>query len=180
MTDRRSSGEPDPIAGLEVLTPRVRAVLVVLVGLALAALLATALVPRDLGAGQTLLATDWTLTAAPRLVAPAFTVAADDRTEVVRGARWPGRFQVVQVRLGPDAVAAVGSVPPGSDSVRLTSDLGTVHESRVRTLAWHRVHATVVDGPVELVEAVAIGPDGQVLAVADDLPAPRELSPPER
>lgn len=180
MTDRSVAGDPDPIAGLEVLTPRVRVVLVVLAGLALAALLATALVPRDLGTGRTLLATEWTLSAAPRVLAPTFTVTADDRSEVVRGTRWPGRFQVVQVRLGPDAVAAVGSVPPGTDSVRLTSDLGTVHESRVRALAWHRVHATVVDGPVELVEAVAIGPDGEVLAVADDLPVARELSPLER
>jgi hypothetical protein len=177
MTDRRDAGEPEPIAGLEVLTPRVRIVLGALAVLAVAALLATALVPRSLDAGQTLLATEYTVSVAPRFLAPSFTVTADDRYAVVRGDTWPAQLQVAQVRLGPDAVAAVGSVPRGTDSVRLTTDLGTVHESRVRTVAWHRVHATVVQGPVEVVEAVAIGTDGQVLAVADDLPAPRELSP---
>src|SRR6056297_2437517 len=181
MSERRApgqaGGEPEPIAGLEILTPRVRLLLGVVATLALVSLLAVAVVPRTLDAGRTLLATDWTISGTPRALAPSFTVSVDDRTEVVRGTRWPGRLQVVQVRLGPDAVAAVGSVPPGTDSVRLTSDLGSVHESRVRGLAWHRVHATVVDGPVELVEAVAIGADGQVLAVVDDLPAPRSFSP---
>lgn len=176
MSDQRDAGDPEPIAGLEVLTPRMRIVLISLAVLTLAALLATALVPRSLGAGQTLLATDYTVSATPGILAPSFTVTADERSEVVRGTR-PAQLQVVQVRLGPAAVAAIGSVPRGTDSVRLTTDLGTVHESRVRTLAWRRVHAAVVDGPVQVVEAVAIGTDGQVLAVADDLPAPRELTP---
>jgi NADH:ubiquinone oxidoreductase subunit H len=176
MTDRRDAGEPEPIVGLEVLTPRVRVVLLAVAVLVLLGLTVTALVPRTLDQGRTLLATEWQLRAAPRALAPAITVAADDSTEVVRGTRWPGRLQAVQVRLGPDAVAVVGSVPPGADSVRLTTDTGTVHESRLHTLAWHRVHTTVLDGPVTVVEVVAIGADGQVLTVVADLPAARELS----
>lgn len=176
MTDRRDAGDPEPIVGLEVLTPRVRIVLLAAAVLVLLGLIATALLPRTLDEGRTLLATEWQLRAAPRLLAPAITVVADDRTEVVRGTRWPGRLQAVQVRLGPDAVVVVGSVLPGADSVRLTTELGTVHESRLHRLAWHRIHTTVLDGPVTVVEAVAIGADGQVLAVVDDLPAARELS----
>lgn len=176
MTDRRDVGDPEPITGLEVLTPRLRVLLLTTAALLLLGLIATALVPRTIDEGRTLLATEWQLRAAPRLLTPAVTVAADDSTEVVRGTRWPGRLQAVQVRLGPDAVAVVGSVPPGADSVRLTTDAGTVHESRLHVLVWHRVHTTVLDGPVTVVEVVAIGADGQVLTVIHDLPAARELS----
>jgi NADH:ubiquinone oxidoreductase subunit H len=176
MTDGRDAGDPEPITGLEVLTPRLRVLLLTTAALVLLGLIATALVPRTLDEGRTLLATEWQLRAAPRLLAPAVTVVADDITEVVRGTRWPGRLQAVQVRLGPDAVAVVGSVPPGADSVRLTTDSGTVHESRLHTLVWHRVHTTVLDGPVTVVEVVAIAADGQVLTVVDDLPVARELS----
>lgn len=176
MTDRRDAGDPEPITGLDVLTPRVRFLLLTTAALVLLVLVATALVPRTLDEGRTLLATEWQLRAAPRLLAPAVTVAADDLTEVVRGTRWPGSLQAVQVRLGPDAVAVIGSVPPGADSVRLTTDTGTVHESRLHNLAWHRVHTTVLDGPVTVVEVVAIGADGQVLTIVDDLPDARTLS----
>lgn len=176
MRERSDPGDPEPIAGLEVLTPGVRSALLAVALLAVVALVATALVPRTLDTGRTLLATEWQLRAAPRVLSPAFTVVADDRAEVVRGTRWPGQLQAEQVRLGLDAVAVVGSVPPGTDSVRLTSDLGTVHESRVASLAWQRVHGTVIDLPVTVVEVVAIGADGQVLAVVDDLPAVRDVS----
>lgn len=178
MSERRDDADPEPIPGLEVLTPRVRVLLLALAAVALLALLATAYVPRTLDEGRTVLATDWTLEAAPRLRTPALTVTADDTALTLAGTRWPGRLQVAQVRLGPDAVAAVGTVPDGTRSVRLTTGLGTVHESRVHRLAWQHVHATVLDGPVEVVEAVAIGADGQVLAVLDDLPAPRALTGP--
>lgn len=177
MTDRRDGGEPEPIEGLEVLTPRLRVLLLVLAALLVAGVATTALLPRTLGEGRTLLATEWRISAAPRLLAPVFRVSADASTEVVRGTRWPGRLQAAQVRLGPDAVAVIGSVAPGTDSVRLTTDLGTVHESRVQILAWQRVHATVLAGPATVVEAVAISPDGQVLSVLSDLPVVRELSP---
>jgi hypothetical protein len=177
MTDPRDGDDPESIDGLEVLTPRVRRLLLVVVVLLLAGVTATALVPRTLGEGRTLLATPWEITASPRLLAPAFTVAANASTEVVRGTRWPGRLQAAQVRLGPDAVAVVGSVPPGTDSVRLTTDVGTVHESRVGRLAWHRIHVTVLAGPSTVTEVVAIGADGQVLTVVRDLPEPLVLSP---
>jgi hypothetical protein len=177
MTDRRDREESEPIAGLEVLTPRVRVLLLMLAGLLVAAVATTALVPRTLGEGETLLATEWRVSAAPRFLAPVFRVTADASTEVVRGTRWPGRLQAMQLRLGPDAVAVMGSVAPGTDSVRLTTDVGTVHESRVRDLAWQRVHATVLAGPATVVEAVAIGSDGQVLSVLSDLPAAQEVSP---
>ncbi|MFP4148542.1 MAG: hypothetical protein ACLFUG_06905 [Nitriliruptoraceae bacterium] len=169
-------GDADPIPGLEVLTPRLRALLATLLVLLLAAVLAVAFVPRTLDEGRAILGTEWTVTAAPRALTPAFTVTAEDAAVTIAGTRWPGRLQAEQVRLGPEAVAVVGSVPPDTRSVRLTTDAGSVHESRVSSLAWHQVHRVVLDGPVTVVEVVAIGPSGQVLAVEDDLPVARELS----
>lgn len=178
MTDRRDAGDPEPIDGLEVLTPRLRRLLVASAVVVLLGITGTALVPQTLGEGRTVLATEWQIRAAPRMLTPAVTVTADDTAEVVRGTRWPGRLQAEQVRLGADAVAVVGSVPVGAASVRLTTDLGTVHESRLHRLAWHRVHTAVLAGPVTVVEVIAIGADGEVLTVVDDLPAARDLSPP--
>lgn len=170
MTEQPAAGdEPDPIPGLEPFGRRQRVLLLAVVALVVAGLLLVAFVPRTLGSGVTVTGGTWQVQVTPGLVAPSFTVSQDGQRERVQGRTWPGGVQAAVVQLGNERTAVVGSAPWSADSVRLQVTGVGLRESQVRLVGWHRVHAAVLTGPVEVTEVVAIGAGGQVLEVLDDL-----------
>jgi len=171
VTEQPANGaEPEPIPGLEPFWKRRRLVSVGLVVLLLSGLALSALLPRTLATGETLLGDAWQVQVTPGIIAPSFAVDLDGATERTRGQRWPGGLTAMAFELGPDRTVVVGSAPLSADSVRLAVAGVGLRESRVRLVSWQRVHVAVLAGSVEITEAVAIGDSGEVLEVVDDVP----------
>ncbi len=171
MTDEPGAGDaPEPIPGLEAFSARQRLVSATVVVVLLLGLLLSALLPRTLAAGETLLGDAWQVQVTPGLLTPSFTAEFDGATERARGQRWPGGLTATAWALGPDRTVVVGSTPLSADSVRLAVAGVGLRESQVRLVGWHRVHVALLGGSVEITEVVAIGSGGEVLEVVDDVP----------
>ena len=171
MTEQPAAGgDPDPIPGLDPFSPRQRLVSVGLLVVLLCGLALSALLPRTLATGETLLGDTWQVQVTPGLTAPSFTVRLDGATERTRGQRWPGGLTATAFELGPDRTVVVGSAPLSADSVRLVV-AGVGHrEGQVRLVGWQRVHVAILVGSLEITEVVAIGSGGEVLEVVDEVP----------
>ena len=179
MTEQPAAdGDPEPIPGLDPFSPRQRAVSIGLLVLLLGALALSALLPRTLAAGETLLGDTWLVQVTPGVIAPRFAVEVDGATEQARGQRWPGGLTATAFELGPDRTVVVGSAPWAADSVRLAVAGVGLRESQVLLVSWQRVHVAVLAGSVEIAEVVAIGDGGEVLEVVDDVPATSVPDPP--
>ena len=131
----------------------------------------TAAVPRTLVAGTTTATQTWQVRVTPGVLAPSFLVEYDDHTAEAVGERWPGSLQAEHLTFDdrlteqPALTAVVGSVPLGTDSVRITTAEQGVREAKVRWAGWHRVHVEVFEGSVTITEVAAIGDGGEVIAV---------------
>ncbi|GEM_PF-1992763 len=171
MTEQPAAGgDPEPIPGLDPFSARQRLVSVGLVAVLLSGLALSALLPRTLATGETLLGDAWQVQVTPGIIAPSFAVDLDDATERTRGQRWPGGLTATAFELGPDRTVVVGSAPLSADSVRLAVAGVGLRESQVRFVSWQRVHVAVLAGSVEITEVVAIGGGGEVLEVVEDVP----------
>ncbi len=171
MTEQPAAGgDPEPIPGLDPFSARQRLVSVGLVAVLLSGLALSALLPRTLATGETLLGDAWQGQVTPGIIAPSFAVDLDDATERTRGQRWPGGLTATAFELGPDRTVVVGSAPLSADSVRLAVAGVGLRESQVRFVSWQRVHVAVLAGSVEITEVVAIGGGGEVLEVVEDVP----------
>lgn len=168
MTEQPAAGgDPEPIPGLDPFSARQRLVSVGLVVVLLSGLALSALVPRTLATGETLLGDTWQVQVTPGIIAPSFVVDLDGATERTRGQRWPGGLTATAFELGPDRTVVVGSAPLSADSVRLAVAGVGLRESQVRLVSWQRVHVAVLAGSVEITEVVAIGGGGQVLEILE-------------
>ena len=171
MTEQPAAGgDPEPIPGLDPFSPRQRLVSVGLVVVLLTGLALSALLPRTLATGETVLGDTWQVQVTPGLVAPRFAVGQDGASEHTRGQRWPGGLTATAFELGPDRTVVVGSTPLSADSVRLAVAGVGLRESQVRLVGWQRVHVAILAGSVDITEVVAIGSGGEVLEVVDDVP----------
>ena len=171
MTEQPAAGsDPEPIPGLDPFSSRQRLVSIGLVVVLLSGLALSALLPRTLATGETLLGDTWQVQVTPGLVSPRFAVALDGVTEHSRGERWPGGLTATAFELGPDRTVVVGSTPLSADSVRLAVAGVGLREGHVRLVSWQRVHVAVLAGSVEITEVVAIGSGGEVIEVVGDVP----------
>ncbi len=171
-----SAADPgEEIPGLEPSSRR-RFVLVGALALLLGALLVTILVPRSLASGETVLGEPYAVRVTPGILAPTARVDLAGTSREVRGERWPGAASATVLHLAGQHTVITGSAPLAADSVRVaTADRGVV-EARVHLVGWHQVHVAIVDAPVTVTQIVAIGAEGQILAVVEPS-GPIELEP---